>query len=123
MGERMSGIKRLSKDLSSMFKNVHLHLDSFVFLFNKYVNRNNSEIPVDEDEIKRIINLLAAQISSTYDGLGAHDKINRNFNEFYKILYKAALQKNRNMMVDPFDEQNRVNILHDVLSAKKIENP
>ena len=60
MGERMSGIKRVSKDLSSMFNNLHLHLDSFVFLFNKYINRKNAEIPVDEAEIKKIIDLLAA---------------------------------------------------------------
>ena len=54
MGDRMTGLKRISKDLSNMFSNVDKHLGSFVFLFNKYLKRENADVPIDEASVENI---------------------------------------------------------------------
>ena len=43
MGERMAGLKRISKNLASMFNNVDNHLSSFVFMFNKFILRETPD--------------------------------------------------------------------------------
>ena len=54
MGDRMTGLKRISKDLASMFNNIENHLSSFVFLFNKFITRETADKAVSEDEVAAI---------------------------------------------------------------------
>ena len=66
MGERMSGLKRISSSLSKMFNNIEEHLDSFVILFNKYINRANADEPVENEEIDKMKANISAQLKDAY---------------------------------------------------------
>lgn len=54
MGERMTGLKRISKDLANMFSNIDSDISSLQFLFNKYINRKKADQPLGEDEVLAI---------------------------------------------------------------------
>lgn len=66
MGERMSGLKRISSSLSKMFNNIEEHLDSFVILFNKYINREDADEPIDDKEVDKIKANISVQLKDAY---------------------------------------------------------
>ena len=63
MGERMTGLKRISKNLANMFNNIDSHVGSLKFLFNKYINRKQADKPLADEEIIAIKEKLSIEIN------------------------------------------------------------
>lgn len=51
MGDRMSGLKKMSQNISHFFKNIEEDIDKFQFVFTKYINRPNENTPVAASDI------------------------------------------------------------------------
>ena len=118
MGERMTGLKRISKDLASMFNNIENHLGSFVFLFNKFIPRETPDKPLSEKEVTAIKEKLQTELKDAYAHLSTEDKLDKGFEKFYNAITKSA-RPSKVKMIDPFDKELRELLLEGLVDASE----
>jgi hypothetical protein len=54
MADKMTGFKNLIRELASLFSNIKYDIDSFKFLYTKYLNRDDEGKAFDKESVKKI---------------------------------------------------------------------
>jgi len=111
MGDRMIGLKRISQDLANFFKNIKADIKAFRFLFTKYLDRKDPDVAIEDDDIDKVKETLAADLLNAYEALNDDDKADKNLMIFYGEIKEIVSDPDDIMLVDPFDTDKRIEIL------------
>lgn len=109
-GDRMSGFKRFIQDLSKMFKNMTGKLGKVKFIFNKYINRENSLDPFSSEDYKNTARALLNRLKDSHENFNESDQGDTMLKEFYKAIIAEAHPDNI-LLADPFNGAGRSTIL------------
>ena len=122
----MKGLKDTTRDLASFFSNIKHDIDSFRFVFTKYLTREEEGKAFTTEQVNKIKDELKTEIGGTVDALNDQEKSDKNivtmFEKMGKIIKPAKFHASM-QMIDPFDTKGRDDVLDYFGKGKAIETP